>query len=243
MCRRYGEARRLGAIGGGHRLRNRQQARYCGSDSTIRRELNVLSAAAHHAKRWKRLTIMPSIELPKERLLGPDDEAPFYTKDELHHLISMADGELRWFIELAYWTGARRNSIEDLERSQVRWSQNQIILQKPGKMATRKRQPIVPIFEPMVAPLKALWDHGGEKRLFKCTNFYPRYHRLCCEQGMESRSKPHILRHTRATHLLQDGKPLYAVARLLGDTVATVERVYGHHSSGYLHTELSELGG
>jgi hypothetical protein len=29
-------------------------------------------------------------------------------------------------------------------------------------------------------------------------------------------------------------KPIYDVAKLLGDTVATVEKVYGHHSPEYL---------
>ena len=48
------------------------------------------------------------------------------------------------------------------------------------------------------------------------------------------RLTPHVLRHTRATHLLQKGVAPYAVASLLGDTVATVLRVYGHHCPNYL---------
>ncbi len=45
---------------------------------------------------------------------------------------------------------------------------------------------------------------------------------------------PHVLRHTRATHLLQDRKSPWAVANLLGDTVKTVLDVYGHHCPDFL---------
>lgn len=45
---------------------------------------------------------------------------------------------------------------------------------------------------------------------------------------------PHVLRHSRATHLLQDGKNPWAVAQLLGDTLPTLLRVYGHACSNYL---------
>jgi hypothetical protein len=33
-----------------------------------------------------------------------------------------------------------------------------------------------------------------------------------------------------SANLLQAGVPIYHVARPIGDTVATVERVYGHHA-------------
>jgi site-specific recombinase XerD len=52
--------------------------------------------------------------------------------------------------------------------------------------------------------------------------------------GLGDKAFPHILRHSRATHLLQEGVPIYDVARLLGDTIATVDRVYGHHSADHL---------
>ena len=39
---------------------------------------------------------------------------------------------------------------------------------------------------------------------------------------------PHKLRHTYATHLLEDSVPIHHVAELLGDSVATVEATYSH---------------
>lgn len=238
MSKRYAAARRAGSVGGdkhGHRKK--------GGNSTIRRELNVLVAAGNHALRWKRTTQdkMPSVHLPSDTVVSQDEEAPFLTKTELSTLIAAADGELKWFIELAYWTGARRQSILALEKSQVRWDQKRILLQKPSKKATKKRQPIVPILAEMERPLQAVWAASGDReRLFSDFDFYRRFRSLCRRLGYGERSYPHILRHSRATHLLQDGVSLYAVSKLLGDTMETIERVYGHHSTDDL---LREIGG
>ena len=210
------------------------------SDSTIRRELNVLLAAANHARRWKRITEMPSVELPSEKLLGEDEQAPYYERHEIDMLIDLASGELQQFIELAYWTGARRRSIENLTRDQVKWDQKRVILMKPGKRATKKRQPIVPILPRMEPALKHLWEHGGDPRLFRCADFYRPFRELCERVGLASRHNPHLLRHSRATHLLQAGKSIYTVARLLGDTVSTIERVYGHHAADYIAEEIGD---
>jgi len=203
-------------------------------DSTIRRELNVLSAASKHAIRWKRISEPVSIELPPEKLLGQDDEAVHYTRDEIALMLAVASGELGHFISLAYYTGARRRSIEDLTRSQVKWDQGQILLQKPGKRVTKKRQPIVPILPEMRSSLDALWHGSDGERLFRTSNFYKPFRALCGDLGLGARSRPHLLRHTRATHLLQAGVSIYDVAKLLGDTLTTVDRVYGHHSQHML---------
>jgi integrase len=237
MSRRYAATRRAGTVGGdchGHRKK--------GGNSTIRRELNVLVAAANHAQRWKRIPAdrMPSVELPLGKTISQDEEAPYFSKPELHALMECADGELREFIELCYWTGARRRSIEQLERSQVRWDRKQIILQKLDKKATKKRQPIVPILPEMRLPLLILWGRDGGERLFSGLDYYRRFKTLCEALGFGERSHPHLLRHSRATHLLQAGVSPYAVSKLLGDTMETIERVYGHHN----HDDLArEIGG
>lgn len=235
--RGYAEARYAGVVGGGSRRKDKS-----GSPGTVRRELNVLVAAANHAVWMGRTKLAIAVDLPAEKRLGPDDEAPYLDRDELDALFAAAEaegGEMRLFVPLLYWTGARRKSIEDLTRKQVKLREKRIILQQPGKVATKKRQPIVPILTPMVPIVEELMATGGRERLFACADFYRPFTALCERVGIEEgRRHPHILRHSRATHLLQDGKTLYDVARLLGDTISTVEGVYGHHSADHLASRL-----
>lgn len=233
--RQYAEARTTGLIGGGARRKEKAV-----SPSTVRRELNVLVAAANHAvwmKRWKGAIV---VDLPPEKRLGQDDEAPYFSREEIAKLLD-TPGELGQFIHLAYFTGARKKSIEDLGRSQVKWNARRILLQRPGKVSTKKRQPIVPILKAMEPALKTLCEDGGAERLFQSADFYRPFKQRCAELGInDERAHPHTLRHSRATHLLQDGKSIYDVARLLGDTPATIERVYGHHSPDHLAASLED---
>lgn len=237
--RGYAVARSGGLIGGGTRRKDKT-----GSPATIRRELVTLMAAANHAKWMGRFTGDIKLDLPPERRLGPDDEAPYYEIEELDRIFDAAaemGGEDEIFVRLLYYTGARRRSLENLDRSQVKWNARRLILQKPGKMTTKKRQPIVPILKVMEPWVEKLLETGGPNRLFANSDFYRHYVTICTDAGIdEARRNPHTMRHTRATHLLQDGKSIYDVAKLLGDTVATVERVYGHHSADQLANRLED---
>jgi len=239
LSQAYTAARTSGQIGGGKRRTNK-----VGSPATIRRELNVLVAAANHAKWMKRTTDTVSVDLPPEKRLGQDDEAPYYSHDELEKIFAKAEetgGEIEQFVKLLYHTGARRRSIQDLTKMQIKIRERRILLQKPGKKATKKRQPIVPIMSAMEPVLKTLLTEfkGEDGRVFECADFYRPYKAITAAAGIdELRQHPHIMRHTRATHLLQAGKSIYDVAKLLGDTIATVERVYGHHSHDHLAGRL-----
>lgn len=237
--RAYADARRMGVIGGGRR-RHRGE----GSDSTIRRELVVLQAAANHAARWKRIgpsatppTAMPSIELPPE---APPAVAPWLTRDELKRATETATGALKDFMVVAYYTAGRRASVEALTRFQVDLKEGRINLrganEDVNQRRSKKRRPVVPI-DPLLRPTleRLLADSPNEWLFGKNRSFYRHFHRHMIALGFpDEKCHPHILRHSRATHLLQSGVPIYDVARLLGDTVATVERVYGHHSVEYL---------
>jgi integrase len=226
--RGYVAARRKGEIGGG-----KTRGPRAGSDSTIRRELNCLVAAFNHAIKWGRLPAdtRARIELPAE---APVEEIKWLTKEQVSRAIAAASGDLKDFMVLAYYTAARRASIERLTRSQVDLQHGRINLAQDGARVTKKRKPIVPIYAEIRPTVERLMNRGQE-RLLGSANFYRPFIRLM--EGMGITAHPHMLRHSRATHLLQDGEDIYMVARLLGDTVATVDRVYAHSTPEFLMTK------
>ncbi|MEM8773849.1 MAG: site-specific integrase [Pseudomonadota bacterium] len=210
--------------------------------STARRELNALIAACNHAIKWDRLTPdkLPRVELPPH---SPVSEAKYLTKEETKAVIlaareaDEADPRLRAFTVLAYLAGARRRSIERLTRPQVRFDQGRLHLTPDGAKRTKKRAPVTPINEDMAAELRRLIVWSNSEYLFGSAGYDVRkkFTKLVVSCGIErERAMPHILRHSRATHMLQDGESLWDVAKLLGDTVETIERVYGHHCPDHM---------
>lgn len=229
--RGYAAARRAGAVGGGIKWKPRP-----GTDSTIRRELTALVAAANHALLWKRLDRkdLPQIELPAE---NPSEGVKFFTKDQMRTLITGAadDIDLQDFIVLAYYTASRRTAIENLTTFQVSLATSRINLAAAGSRVTKKRKPVVPIYPEIRSIIERRVEGAIYGRLFPPqTDFYYRFGVLTRKLGWDAH--PHMLRHSRATHMLMDGDDIYKVARLLGDTVETVDRVYGHAVPEFLET-------
>lgn len=235
MSRQYAAARRRGQLGRPSKCRGDGRV----SDSTIRRELTVLNAAANHAIRWKRMSAAdaPSIELPAET----SRETLWFTKDEMVALFDAAEGDLLRFVRIAYWTAARKEAVQGLTLSQIDFKNDRINFMPIGRVATKKRRPIVPIYDAIKPDLRWLIERMDGERLFGRRDFYRPFRQLCESLGMEGKAHPHVLRHSRATHLLQGGTSIYDVAKLLGDTVMTVERTYGHHSSEYLASTTGEM--
>ncbi len=244
----YAEARRRGIVKPTFRYvylsddsivkRERRRTGVPGSDGTIRRELHALVAAVNKAIYLKKLPRDHSlqIELPVE----PPANAAWLTKTQITKALDAANGNLRDFILLAYYTAARRRSIEYLKKAQVDLKHGRINLQPVESPLTKKRKPIVPVYAEIRPTLERLMAESDTEYVFgKPQDFYRPFAELMADLGIEAH--PHMLRHSRATHMLMDGEDPYKVAKLLGDTLQTVERVYGHASVDYLET-TSGLG-
>lgn len=65
---------------------------------------------------------------------------------------------------------------------------------------------------------------------------------LVAVAGLGPEVTPHTLRHTAATWLMQSGADLWDAAGFLGMSVATLERVYGHHHPDHQRTAVENLG-
>lgn len=213
-----------------------REKRRAAANSTVRRELNILLAAANHGRRWKRLTAdqMPQIELPR---VGKSEKIQWFTKEQIAAMFRARNsGHFACFLRLTYFTAARRRSIQSLTKSQVDLQAGVIHLAKAGERVTKKRRPAVPLYPEVRPAIEWLIGTSGQSPFLfgRARDFYKPFVELMEELGLKG--NPHMLRHSRATHMLMDGENIYKVARLLGDTVATVERVYGHCDIGYLAT-------
>jgi integrase len=245
----YARKRRSGEIGMGKGGKWAGNGDKRGSDNTIRRELGALGAAAAWCVKRKLLPVdqVPQIQKPCETIT----KAPWLTKDSIRAIFAGADGKLRAFCRLTYYWGARRESVENLWVSQIDLKHSRVDLHKPGSKRTKKRRPIVPIYPEIRRDIELLLLDTTSDYLFgEPGNFYEDFVRLCGRLGVkvmdapdDKAAWPHLLRHSRASHMLMDGEDIYKVAKLLGDTVATVERVYGHHTPEYLITKSNvEVG-
>ncbi len=214
--------------------------------STIARELTCLRAACNHAVKWGKLTRCPTFEIPTDL---PRREVWLF-KDELRALINVADPVIEQFIRLSYGTGSRRSAIEKLEWSQVNFARKTINLAKAGERKTCKRRPTVPMGD-LHDLLKSLYDkRTNQWVLGSDRNLFYDFQKTLKKAGLEmvherdgrpaGKITPHVLRHSRATHLLEDGASIFAVAKLLGDTVTTVQKVYGHICMSSLDDEISK---
>lgn len=224
----YAEKRRSGAIG-----RPSQ-------DATIRREISAFRAAVNHNVRRRRLKLecTPIWWLPDNPETRCDK---WLTMKDVDMLFGAATTKrVERFCIIGYWTAGRKSAVELLQPNRVDLQTRKIDLQPPLWKRTKKRNAIVPIVPPLFDYMGPLVVAMDERDYFIGGDIRKEFRATVKAAGLDDRGvTPHWLRHSRATHLLQEGKKLWDVAGLLGDTVATVEQVYGHHCPHHLLSELS----
>jgi len=165
------------------------------------------------------------------------------TSDQLEALLVSTDLEApQWrtsrdtaVVELLYGSGLRVSELCGMDLNSVNVKTQAIVVM--GKGAKERR---VPMSEPSLDAVK-IWlkfrhelvINIGEPALFLNTRgrrLAPRDVRRIIDSRSESPTHPHALRHTFATHLLDNGADLRAVQELLGHRdVATTQR-YTHVS-------------
>ncbi len=205
---------------------------------TQRRELAILVAAINRAVKHRRLIPgdVPHIELPDASL--PRDR--WLTRKELARLFKASKRHKRCyqFVMLAYYTASRKAAIEGLTWFQVDLAAGTIALDKPGARQTSKRRPVVPISPALLPMLREAFERKTTEYVLGAPGSIRTSFQSACKRAGLGNVTPHTLRHTRATHLLQGGIDPWAVAGLLGDTLDTVLKTYGHHCPDHLRAAL-----
>jgi integrase len=230
---------------------------------TIRRELLMLKAALNwHVKpeRGRNRLIEPS-DLPF--FVPPEESAPrqrWLSEAEIEKLFSILQpGEERVsrvarFLWVALETGSRAQAILDLTWDRVDFEIGTIEFNVPGRRKTKKRRVCMPISEALMPFLERIYAERINNYVFDSSHIgslWSAIQRIVLAAGLVEPRKdgrvvatgisPHVFRHTAATHMLRRGVPIHHTAAILGDTVATVEKTYGHHCKGKLREAVNMI--
>lgn len=220
-------------------------------DSTLRRELNTLTAAINHSVRNRRLNRAdaPHIALPpdspsKDRWLSNQEEEALLAAT-MYETSRAADGRFNLvqatqptrcyiFCMLALHTASRKRALEELRWCQIDMEHRLIDLNPPGRAQTAKRRPVVPISDELFEMLEQINpDNDMAFVLGHSGNIRKTFTTAVERAGLEDVT-PHTLRHTWATQAARAGVPLWEIAGVLGDDEATVRKNYLHHCPGHL---------
>lgn len=139
-------------------------------------------------------------------------------------------------IELFYLTGIRLSELINIKINDIDVSRNEIRI--TGK---RNKQRIIPLTKPIITLIEDYLSTKKEIKsdyLFTTEKGEPLYPKLVyriVHQFLETattqdKKSPHVLRHTFATHLLNNGADLNAIKELLGHAGLAATQVYTHNS-------------
>ncbi|MEQ9459868.1 MAG: tyrosine recombinase XerC [Phycisphaeraceae bacterium] len=197
-------------------------------------------------KQTKRLPRAITVEHVEKLLSAPDNRETLGARD-------------RAILETLYSTGVRVSELVDLNRADLDADNQTLLVRGKGK-----KERIVPLgshamtairhyltlLEPdprftkvrqesLVNPQVALFVNKNGGRL-SSRSVRRKLDKYLIEVGLDPSISPHTLRHSFATHLLDNGADLRSVQELLGHQSLSTTQVYTHLTANRLRTAYEE---
>lgn len=185
---------------------------------------------------------------PSELLEGPRKSKHLPTVlslDEVNRLMNAIDLSTneghrnRAMLEMLYGSGLRVSELVNLQLSRIYLNEHYMLIE--GKGSKQRLVPLSPVSEEWFGYWmreRATWPLKPEAKDYAFVNRYGRpltramvftiIKRLCTEAGITKTVSPHTLRHSFATHLLQNGADLRVIQQLLGHEDLATTEIYTH---------------
>lgn len=145
----------------------------------------------------------------------------------------------RAMMEMLYGSGLRVSELVNLQLSKIYLNEHYMLIE--GKGAKQRLVPISPVAEEWFGywmQERSAWPVKPEAKDFAFVNRYGRpltramvftiVRNLCADAGIIKTVSPHTLRHSFATHLLQNGADLRVIQQLLGHEDLATTEIYTH---------------
>ena len=185
---------------------------------------------------------------PSELLEGPRKSKHLPTilsLDEVNRMMAAIDlssnegHRNRAMMEMLYGSGLRVSELVNLQLSKIYLNDHYMLIE--GKGSKQRLVPLSPVAEEWFGywmQERATWPLKPESKDIAFVNRYGRpltramvftiVRRLCTEAGISKIVSPHTLRHSFATHLLQNGADLRVIQQLLGHEDLSTTEIYTH---------------
>ncbi len=179
------------------------------------------------------------------------------TVEEVNNLLDIKietiyDIRTKAMLEIMYSSGLRVSELVNLELSDIDMFNDTILINGKGS-----KERIVPIGEYSKKYLNDYLEvrselikrkHGNPNKLFLNNHGMPitrngfnfLLNNILKEKGIEKTVTPHTLRHSFATHMLDNGADLRSIQELLGHSDIVTTRIYTHVSRKQIHDKYKE---
>jgi len=209
---------------------------------TINRKLASLRTFFKYLQREGLLQINPVSSI--QTLRNPKTVPTFVEKDKINNYLNSAKEEIGFsmqrnllIVNLLYLTGIRRNELIHLQFQD--FDLENCNLKVLGK---RNKQRIVPFPQQISEQISNYWQlrnrlFGSAPVFFFLTDkgkkMYPKLVYNVVNTILQSittikKKSPHVLRHTYATHMLNNGADLNSIKELLGHANLSATQIYTH---------------
>jgi len=215
------------------------------SNRTINRKISSLNSYYKFLQKVKEIETNP-LKNHKALKVGKKVQLPFSEeelKNVLEGAIEVIDFESardQLIIELFYATGIRRIELVNLKISDIDFSKKQIKV-----LGKRNKERYIPLINSLESSINVYLEFRKtlavikDKEMLLLTKkglkvyemlVYRIINKYFSKASSKAKCSPHVLRHSFATHLLNEGADLNAVKELLGHTSLAATQVYTHNS-------------
>jgi integrase/recombinase XerC len=211
---------------------------------TINRKLSSLNSYYKFLRKQQLADKNPVKQLHSQKL--PERLPTYLKEDQTENLLEETQFDEgfkgftdRMICDLLYQTGMRRNELLQLKEKDIEWSLNQLRIL--GKGNKERLVPVSPMLleniKEYIATKQTL-EKYNDTYLLNLESGEPLYagyiyrvvRKYLSGATTVKKKSPHVLRHTFATHLLNNGANIQAIKDLLGHSSLAATQVYTHNN-------------
>jgi integrase/recombinase XerC len=216
------------------------------SPRTVNRKTAALNSFFKYLMRKKKVSANPvsGITKPKAAKKLPafitEEKLATILDSSVNHLDNYSSYRDYVILETFYATGMRISELANLKHSDVDFQLRQIKV-----LGKRNKERIIPmtenikqVLEKYISEKKVFFPNPENNYLFfsskgekiSMKTIYVGVKRSLRMGGVTGKSNPHVLRHTFATHILNNGADLNSVKEILGHASLSATQIYTHNT-------------